>query len=350
MLYERVGDVKSPLGYKGPHDMKSSRGFLLDALIIQLLLTIILSTGRMGNDIVWAQDLGGSVLRDYPSALTLPKGRFEFSCDYLTADAPDNDSQTATSAMQAFRLLANYGLGRRTTIMSSWTHQRIDLGTDNLTIFSGDLAFKHNLIFRPTGWVPKLAIDAGIRTDRALGEDTFSVKTSTDNNQTGSVSIHDLEDTAYYARLTAGQILGPFFPHLFLEYGQNEINAKADIYTNEMTPDASTDLSRSETYLKTGLSLLLKFPYTALLHLEYDYLRLYRDQKLTIIDDNHFLRADFNYYLTPSLVLNLGGQYAFHQLNGQIPFLYQEANQDTFDKKYSCLQLGLTVLFGGRNQ
>jgi hypothetical protein len=331
--------------------MKSFRCFLPKVFIVQLhLLVIILFAGWIGNDIIWAQDLGGSVLRDYPSALPLPKGRFEFSCDYLTADSPDNDSQTATRALQAFRLLANYGLGRRTTIMSAWSHQNIDLGSDNLTLFSTDVSLKHNLIFRHRGFIPKVAINAGIRTDRALDEDTFSVNAGADNNQTGSAAIYDLKDTTYYARLTAGQIWGRFFPHLFLEYGQNEINAKADIYANDMTLDASTDLGRSETYLKTGLSLLLKFPYTALLHLEYDYLRLFRDQKLTIIDDNHFLKADLNYYLTPSLVINLGGQYAFHQLNGRIPFLYQDVNQGTFDRKYSCLQLGFTVLFGGRNQ
>lgn len=310
---------------------------------------IILSTAWICNDITWAQDLGGSVLRDYPSALTIPKGRFEVSLDYLTADAPNDDSQTATDALYGLRLLANYGLGRRTTLMSAVTHQNIDLGSDNLTVFSADLSLKRNLILRRRG-LPKLAIDAGIRTDRAIDEGAFSVATSTDNNQTGSASIYDLKDTTYYARLTAGQIWGPFFPHLFLEYGQNDIDAKADIYANEVISDASLDLGRSETYLKTGLSLLLKFPYTALLHLEYDYLRLFRDQKLTIIDDNHFLKADFNTYLTPSLIINVGGQYAFHQLNGRIPFLYQETNQDTFDRKYSCLQFGITFLFGGNNQ
>ena len=331
--------------------MKFSRRFLLNAFILQLhLLTIIPTTVWMGNDIAWAQDLGGSVLRDYPSALTLPKGRFEFSFDYLTADAPDNDSQTATRALQAFRLLANYGLWRRTTIMSGWTHQNIDLGSDNLTIFSYDLSVKRNLICRRRGWIPKLGINAGIRADKALDEDAFSVKANADNNQTGSAAIYDLEDTTYYARLTAGQIWGRFFPHLFLEYGQNEITAKADIYTNETISDGSVDLGRSETYLKTGISLLLKFPYTTLLHLEYDYLRLFRDHKLAEIDDNHFLKADLNYYLTPSLVLNLGGQYAFHQLNGRIPFLYQDVNHGTFDRKYRSLQFGITVLFGGKNQ
>jgi hypothetical protein len=317
-------------------------------IIFLYLLTIILSCICTFGDVIWAQDLGGSVLRDYPSALTVPKGRFEISLDYLTADLPENESQIGTGDLPGFRLLANYGLLHHTTIMSAFTYQTLKLGIDELKIFSADLSLKRNLISWQRGWIPKLSINAGIRTNMALDEDRILVDVNPGNDDTTHVSIYDLKDNTAYARFTAGQIVGRLFPHLFLEYGHSNIYAKADFATKEVPPGFSHDLGRNEDYLKTGISFLIKFPYKSLLHLEYDYLKIFRDQELDEVDDNHILKADINYYLTPSMALNLGWQYNFHQLNGQIPFLYQEFNQENFDQKYNCLKFGLTFLFGGK--
>jgi hypothetical protein len=327
--------------------MKPYRHFLPKAFMIFLLpLTIILVNIGGFTGLTRAQDLGGSVLRDYPSALTVPKERFEISFDYLSAYTPKDESQTGAGDLKGFRLLANYGFFHGTTIMSAFTYQTLTFGLDELTIFSADLSFKHNLISQRMGWIPNLSLDAGIRTNLALDKDKFRIDVNPGSNETTPAAIHDLKDTTAYARFTAGKIWGRFFPHLFLEYGRSKINTKADFTATADPSYFSSDLGRNEDYLKTGISLLIKFPYTSLLQIEYDYLKFFRDQKLDAIDDNHILKADINYYLTPSIALNLGGQYNFHHLNGQIPFLYQEFNQESFDRKYNYLKFGLTFLLG----
>ena len=327
--------------------MKPHRYFLPKTIIIFLrLVTIILAYIGAFAGLAKAQDLGGSVLRDYPSALTVPKGRFEINFDYLTADTSEDDSQTGAGDLKGFRLLSNYGLFHHTTIMSAFTHQTLTFGLDELTIFSAELSFKRNLISRQRGWIPKLSVNAGIRTNMALDGEKLRIDVNPGNNEATPAAIHDLKDTTAYVRFTAGKIWGRFFPHLFLEYGHSKINTKADFIATEDSFGFSSDLERNEDHLKSGISLLIKFPYTSLLQLEYDYLKLFRDQKLDAIDDNHILKADINTYLTPSIILNLGGQYNFHHLNGQIPFLYQEFNQESFDRKYNYLKFGLTFLFG----
>jgi hypothetical protein len=327
--------------------MRPRRYFLPKAFIIFLHLFIIIPSyiGAFFGQ-TRAQDLGGSVLRDYPSALTVPKERFEISLDYLTADSPKDDSKTGVGDLRGVQLLTNYGLSHHTTIMSAFTYQTLTFGLDELTLFSADLSFKRNLISHQRGWIPKLSINAGMRINMSLEGETLRMDVNPGSHETTPYAIHDLKDTTAYARFTAGKIWGRFFPHLFLEYGHSKINTKADSIATEDSSGFSSDLGRNEEYLKTGISLLIKFPYTSLLQLEYDYLKLFRNQKLDAIDDNHILKADINTYLTPSIILNLGGQYNFHHLNGRIPLLYQEFNQETFDRKYNYLKFGLTILWG----
>ncbi|MDA8141159.1 MAG: hypothetical protein M0036_21150 [Desulfobacteraceae bacterium] len=285
-----------------------------------------------------AQDLGGSVLRDYPVALTLPKGRWEFSLDYLAVGEVSENMADA----KGLRLLIDYGLQSRTTLMSSFAYQDLDFESDKLTVLSADLLLHRNLIQNSEGWKPKLAISAGARFNTTSGGDSLTMDT-----MAGGISerttVSDLQDITPYARLTAGEIWGWLFPNLFLEYGYSDIRAKAE----SSSAGSSQDLSRNENYIEVGLNLLIKFPYKALLHLEYDYLHFYRGDALDQVDDNQIIKADFSFHFTPSLALTLGACYQTHALNGQIPFLYQQFSQESFKQDYRGVQVGVTILFGG---
>lgn len=287
----------------------------------------------------WADDLGGSVLRDYPSALTLPKGRGEIGVDYLMDRAGDEAGD-----LRGARLFANYGLERRTAIISSFGFRDLAFDSDNLGIVSADLSLRRNLIQRRYGWIPKVACDVGLRADFVSGGGTLPVGIDSDG---GRISIEELQDATIYLRATAGQIYGSFFPNLFVEYGHSEITGAAEVTASGSSAAFREDMDRGEDYLKVGASILIKFPYKALLHLEYDYLTIFRGDHLDAVDDNHLLKADLNYYLTPSLSLNLGGQYAYHHFNGEIPLLYQDATRSIFEEDYSYFKVGLTYLFGG---
>jgi hypothetical protein len=316
-----------------------------------VLITILLAVGRPAGSAL-AQDLGGSVLRDYPVALTIPRGRLEISLDYLlanpTTDAVGlpNNGEKGAGDLRGLQLFANYGIQRRTTVMSAFAYRDLEFGLDSMPIISADLALKRNLILRGHGWVPILALDGGVRFDATTGGDEMLLDAKLDNGRSARLAIGDQQDVTPYARLTAGQIWGHFFPNLFLEYGHSVIDAKAKLSGQDSGTDFTNDLSRNEDYLKSGLSLLVKFPYVALLHLEYDYIRLFRDHDLDLVDDNQFVKADLNFYMTPSVVFNIGAGWSQHQFNGQIPFLYNAYSQNRFDQSYGFVQVGFSVLFG----
>ena len=318
-------------------------------------LTIALILVSVSARLSFAEDLGGSVLRDYPVSLTIPEGRFEVSLDYLMANSTTDrlglpsDNASGAGDLQGVRLLADYGLQRRTTLMSAWGYRDLEFGLDSLRILSADLSFKRNLILRGHGWVPKLALDVGIRFDQTAGGDEMLLDGDANDNWSGPLAIDDLQDFTPYARLTAGQIWGRLFPNLFLEYGHSVIDGRATRSVPDPANGFSDDLSRSEDYVKAGLSVWVKFPYKALLHLEYDYIKLFRDGSLDRVDDNQLIKADFNYYLTPTVVFNIGGGWSQHRFNGQIPFLYNEFSQPSFDHGHGYAKVGLTLLFGSLN-
>jgi hypothetical protein len=269
--------------------------------------------------------------------------------DALRANDPDGGSEDGACDFEAMRLLANYGLWRRTTVSCAVTYGDREFGGSEPTILTAGLSLKRNLIHRRRGLLPKLAVDAGLRADMVVGKENILFNApagaAQDDEQRDRVKAEDLADTTFYARLTAGEIFGRFFPHLFFEYGHTDIDGRAEPESAENLSEFS--LNRGEDYVKTGVSLMVKFPYKALLHLEYDYLYLFRDRRLDALDDNHILKAEFTYYLTPHAALNIGGQYAAGGLNGRIPFLYQHFNQESFGRECSRVQAGLTFLFGG---
>ena len=305
---------------------------------------------------VSADDLGESVLRNYPVALTIPHGRLEVSLDYMLAHRAvedlglHGDRGTGAGDLRGLKMLVNYGVHRYTTIMAAFTYRDQEFGLDSLSIRSVDLSFKRNLLHRRRGWVPKFAFDAGVRFNDTVGEDGMLLDAKLDGDQTARIEIDDLRDVTAYARPTAGWIWGRFFPNLFVEYGYSTIHARATAKAPDAAAGFLADLGRNESYIKCGVSLLVKFPYKALLHLEYDYLRLFRDDPLNLVHDNNIYTAELDYYLTPSLVLNMGGTWIQNQLNGRIPFLYNEFSQDRFDRRYGYAHMGLTWMFGGKSR
>jgi hypothetical protein len=148
-----------------------------------------------------------------------------------------------------------------------------------------------------------------------------------------------------YIRLTGGEIFGNLFPNAYLEYGLTDIDATPN--DDAGIPGLTLGLDRTESYLEAGLCVLWKFPYTALLRTEYSYLRMIREDGLGGPASNHIFRADFNYFLTQRFILNASGVYYHRELNGVIPFLFNENTEGGFDRKAVELYLGFTLLFEG---
>lgn len=301
-----------------------------------------------------AQDLGGSVLRDYPAALTLPRGRLELDLDYLAMpsdldpfDFTEGDSAAPAirlGEMSGLRLMADYGLLRRTTLMVRLQYRDLEFGLGSPGIKSLDVGFRQNLIDKRDPSIPKVAVDVGGRWN---GADDLAFDGALGAAGPGRFAMNDASDWTAWTRLTTGWIWGWFFPNLFAEYGYTRIQGDGTWTAagSEGAAGVPVAMDRSEHYLKAGASLWIKFPYRALLHLEYDFVYLFRDEGLSYMQYNNVAKLDVNFYVTPSFIVNVGGAYLQRQFNGEIPLLYNAYTQTAFHRDYAYYYAGVTYLF-----
>ncbi len=302
----------------------------------------------------FAIDMGDSLIRDYPVSLPIPKHRLEISLDYLRIDntldvfdaiEPEKSGESSISRdfemsdMSGFRAFANFGLFEKTTLHAQFIQRDIEYGRDDLSVRSLDFAVKQNINNRRYGNLPYLSIDAGFRSNTAEPPDF--------------ISTHEWKDQTPYARLVIGAIAGDFYPNLFFEYGYATIDSELNPEYAEKLNDpsgnreeASTDTSRHESSFRTGLCILVRFPYTAMSRIEYRYLKLFRDGFENEPDDNHIFKFDMNFFITERIIFNFGNIYYHRQFNGVIPAIFSEYTQNSFDQNYFRFHIGFTVLFG----
>ena len=373
-------------------------GILLYSVIIILLLPRQDCFGMDQNEIV---------MKDNPLATILPKNRLELSLDYLSindtldifdvrddefADNRNIDSSTLGD-LKGGRLLLNYGLFPRTMLTAGVAYTDMDYLGSSLKTTTLDLSVRQMLIDSGQSGFPfNITIDLGVNAN--IGRDTvFTSESSinqlidrfTDENvsvvindqyvwfhrETDSseiflgvpregkpdpeVSIEEMQDISPFIRLTAGEMFEYFFPNIFVEYGHTFIDSQIDSTLSAYFPDAlegripdlPIDLKREENYLKVGVNLLVKLPWNFMVGLEYNYLKLFRESNLDYLDYNQIVNADLYYRLTDRIALNVGGSYYERQLNGILPFLYNEYTQTTFDHKYGVVRFGVMILLGG---
>ena len=293
--------------------------------------------------------------------------------------------------MKGCQVQLNYGLLDKTTLQAGFIYRDLDYGFDTLEIQSYDIAFKQSLIAQTDNWIPFMAIDAGVRFNNAADlihdEDNeinsiiskFSlpgIRVRTDNSyvwfdriSNGTTTsygvlkngrpglkftIKNMSDITPFIRLTAGKRYGIFRPNLFLEYGYTSIESKLDSNVKAYLPEEISnrvprlpiDLSRHENFLKAGFGFTANFPLKTTAMLEYNYIKLFRDNDLDYVDYNHVLKAEINYAVNARLFFNIGGMYYYRQFNGIMPFLYNDYSQTSFDHRYGRAHIGFTLLFG----
>lgn len=305
----------------------------------------------------WSMDMGDSLIKDYAVSLPIPKHRLELSLDYFRIDNSldvfdvrkineseknEESEKYLFSDMSGFKAIVNYGLFDSSCLHSTYTYRTIEYGTGKLDINSVELSLKQNINNRPYGIMPYINIDAGFRWNRA--------------KPPSAVSSSSWEDKSPYMRIIAGGIFGNVFPNFFIEYGYVQINSaiKPEYALSVQTDDTGVfnsqpiDTGRNENRIRTGISLLVKFPYTAMSCFSYEYIALLRDNDMGKPDDNHLLKADVSYFLSDNFILNIGHEYYYRQFNGVIPSLFNQFSQSSHIQRYYAARIGITVLFGGR--
>lgn len=278
-----------------------------------------------------------------------------------------------------------------TMLQGQISKRTVDYGKDSIDVLSYDLSARY-LLKPPTLTSPtSVSMDVGIKGNegkklsvtsaedisyylnkigssievsetedylwftKTLTDSTVSVGLPKDQNP--EISIDSMSDRTLYGRIGFGVAMERFFPSLYIEGGHTEISTKIDTNMDDIAgetfqdlfstyTDFPIDLGRNEKYGALGLELSFVGPWDTLFHAAYEYKRIFRSSsKLDYMKDNHTLRADVSYNVTPNLSVSLGGVYLQHQLNGDIPFLYNQYTQTTFDHRYGWAEVGIRYLF-----
>ena len=366
-----------------------------------IVLIAWLTCGFSG--VAGAAGLTGGPLRDYSVPYFLAPHQVEVSADYLVMNSTvdifnfrdselssvSSDLRTASMGdLNGGRLLVNYGFLDRTNLRAEYLYRDIDMGLANFKIHSGELALRQGLALPHVPEFLTLAVEGGARGSLAEDIDfnqisdinryVRKIEPGTSISETGShvvfttpdgsvyspkagkapldVTLKDMNDQTVFFRLLLGLKPAVLTPSLFLEYGHTWIDTCIDSnvatfvggsLAEYLTGDFPVDLSRSENYWKGGVHISWQVLHSVTAQAAYEYLRMQRGSGLDASDDNHIVKADLTWEVTPSLGLNLGGVYYRHQFNGVIPFLYNRYSQNSFDHEYGVLNIGLIGKWGG---
>jgi len=366
-----------------------------------LLLTFLLAVWWPAA--AWAEGAFGPILRDYPVPCFLAPHQLELSVDYLvmneSVDIFDlrNEELDSVSAdlrstslgdLEGGRVLVNFGLFATTNLHAEYARRDIEMGVAEFEIDTAELSLRQGVPLPWTAHGLALAFEGGARANRAddlrftrvrdidryvsridpdvtVTETASHVIITTGDGTVFSpkagkpplnIELEEMGDRTLFLRLLLGAQVGRFTPSAFFEYGHTHIDTRIDSnvaafiggsVAGEVAGRFPLDLDRSEDYWKGGAQLSWSVLDEVTLQLAYEYLRLHRESGLDAADDNHIVKADLTWMFIPHMGLNLGGVYYRRQLNGVIPFLYNQFSKTTFDHEYGVLSLGLIGRWGG---
>jgi hypothetical protein len=77
----------------------------------------------------------------------------------------------------------------------------------------------------------------------------------------------------------------------------------------------------------------------------YEYDKFDRDDELGYIDFNHVINIGFSKVITKNLLFFVNGKLLYRQFNGEIPYLYNQYTQTSYDHKYGYTQMGIMISF-----
>jgi hypothetical protein len=164
------------------------------------------------------------------------------------------------------------------------------------------------------------------------------------------ISMTKTYDDSFYTRFLTGFYSNNQITDFYIGYKYSSI--KNTISTTKQI----IDLAKNEGYnlhkvldRNEGMAFFgFNYSYDSgsfIYEFNYEYDRFFRDADLGYINYNHIINANISYVLNKNTLLSLGGKIMYRQFNGEIPYLYNEYTQSTFDHKYGYARFGLIYRF-----
>ena len=333
-----------------------------------------------------------ALLLNHPSSITLQQKEVELTLEYgivnntidiFNIKSEEVSKERAESSFGDYdhlRAHLNVGLSDSDMLLIDLITRKINYGSSSITSRHYELGYRHS-------FAPWLALDLIVKAndaddilltdindlnstvhkmDSRLSIDSItplyiwffetgdeSLKIGIPYEGTPYASLTDMYDLTGSARVTFGHAYEYLYPNLFLESGYTYASATA--HTNmfdkaansikERLPELPIDLSHSEIYTTIGINTFAHLPWNFGAYAEYNYQYFFRDEELEEAKTNHTLILELNYSLTKHLRAAVSGIYLHQQLNGVIPFLYNEQSQKSFDHKYGWAAFSLSYLW-----
>ncbi|MBD3842918.1 MAG: hypothetical protein IE909_13760, partial [Campylobacterales bacterium] len=156
------------------------------------------------------------------------------------------------------------------------------------------------------------------------------------------IALLDTHDASFYLRALTGMNTTN---HIFdLYMGLKKTDIQNTIVGSIKDIKIVKNLNRSETMYFAGFNYTLEtksFIYE--FQMEYD--KFKRDSGLDYIDYNYIIDANIDYKISQKMLFYVGGKIMYRQFNGQIPYLYNQYTQTTYDHKYGYAKMGIQYRF-----
>jgi len=324
--------------------------------------------------------------------LTIPKGSFNFTASYMLindtidllnikqAEFGANANFNSLGDMNGFELGGAYGLQDDLMMSYKFAQQNIGFNNNEFENTKNEIFLRYNILQNSsTIFNSGVSLDIGFinntlkniyisdindinKLSKRYSNENFQIVPDNgglsvvNNNQSTQLSYYpwvglkDTSDNSFYLRAIAGintdNGLYDFYVGIKHTKIKNTITANQELLSLAATNnyDIYKDLQRDENMFFLGTSILqeisdfvLEFAY------EFDYFK--RDAGLDYINFNHIIDLSLDYKLSKNLLLFAGGKILYRQLNGQIPYLYNQYTQTTYDHMYGYAKFGLTYKF-----
>ncbi|MDD5716392.1 MAG: hypothetical protein PHW64_01195 [Sulfuricurvum sp.] len=292
-------------------------------------------------------------------------------------------SETAIGDMQGGEIFSRYRFNNDWMVAGRFQQSTISYGAGELTnyqselyarknigskTFALDVGMVHNegddIVTRDINQINSVVsrfIGTGGKFEGSNGAydivyNTSQAQLRTSATITPFISSQNLEDNTLYLRAIKSFVAGNESIDTYLSWNYTAIKTLVDssihyesdaTLQSELTKRGITpykNLDRSEQKIAIGVNysaFVGKFSLDA----GYEYNYFIRDSGLDYINHNHKIELSIGYKATQNLNVFIGGKAMSNQFNGEIPYLYNQYTQTSFDHKYGWAKMGIIYNF-----
>jgi len=194
-------------------------------------------------------------------------------------------------------------------------------------------------------------------TSVATLESTKTISGATTTNRAALylqpyIAIKDTKDESFYLRAILSKKTKDALYDIYLGYKYTKIKYTLDsslAYEDSLvqalidSPITITE-NRNDGMLFAGVEMVQDYDWV-FFELSYRYNYMLRNSELQETNSNHIVESNVIFPVTNKFALYLGGKIMTNQFNGEVPYLYTEYSQSSFDHMYGYANTGILLRY-----